>query len=143
MIRIMVRRLDGSLSPKADVPTIPPATDNKCQGRSWQCLHGARLAKLFQDSRDWQRVDKYDRPIGRPVELDRMFGIEVRAGWQQDIPLGRANKDVTISAGVAIEPVRIVECTATYAQDVGKSLQVEVERRRTSAAEIERYALAA
>jgi len=28
MIRIMVRRLDGSLSPKADVPTIPPATDN-------------------------------------------------------------------------------------------------------------------
>ena len=77
------------------------------------------------------------------IEPERMLCKEIYTRRKDNAPLRRTDEDMAVCAPGKIEPIGIIERAAAYPQDVRKALQVEAERRRAPAAEIESDALAA
>jgi len=72
-----------------------------------------------------------------------MFFVERVARWQYDTVLRRTREDVSANFRATIEPVRIIERSATYAKNLGKPLEAKADSRCAFRAKMERYALAA
>jgi hypothetical protein len=90
-----------------------------------------------------KRVSEYGWLVRCTVNPQGMFFVERVVCWQHHTVLRRAREDVPTDICAAIEPVRIIECSAAYAENVRKPLEIKADGRCTFTAKMQCYSLPA